>query len=100
VTDISRGDPHMLGQERLDAVGAEPAAVDVGEQRARIASRRFLEPCLEGAPCVGGQWRTSFLPSFADTSHMRSSAEVDGVSVEADQLRETQACLAANSSKA
>ena len=45
----------MLGQKRLDAVSAEPAPVHVGEQRARATARRFLEPCLEGAPRVRGQ---------------------------------------------
>src|SRR5712671_87593 len=83
----------MLGQERLDAVGAEPAPVDVEEQRARAAARRFLEPSMEGAPRVRGQRRTSFLSPFAEASHMRAGAEMDGIPVEADQLGEAQACL-------
>jgi hypothetical protein len=35
----------------------------------------------------------AFLSTFADASHMRASAEMDGVPVEADQLGEAQACL-------
>src|SRR5262249_29817651 len=83
----------MLGQERLDAVGAEPAPVHVREQRTRAAARRFLEPCLEGASRIGGQRRTSFLSPFADASHMRAGAEMDRIPIEADQLGEAQACL-------
>ena len=83
----------MLGQERLDAVGTEPAPVHVGEQCARSPPRRLLEPCLEGDPGVRGQRRASFLPPFADASHMGASAEMDGIPVEADQLGEAQASL-------
>jgi hypothetical protein len=83
----------MFGQERLDAVGAEPAPVHVGEQRARIAARGFLEPRLERAPGVRGQRRASFLSPFADASYMRACAEMDGIPVETDQLGEAQACL-------
>jgi tripartite-type tricarboxylate transporter receptor subunit TctC len=72
----------MLGQERLDAVGTEPAPVHVGEQCARSPPRRLLEPCLESDPDVCGQRRASFLPPFADASHMGASAEMDGVPVE------------------
>lgn len=35
----------------------------------------------------------SFLPTFADTPHMRAAAEMDGVPVQADQLGEAQAGL-------
>src|SRR6516225_7365151 len=83
----------MLGQERLDAVGAEPTPVHVGEQCARPASRRFLEPRLKGDPRVRSQRRATFLSPLADTSHMRAGAEMDGVPVQTDQLGETQACL-------
>src|SRR6266566_6629738 len=83
----------MLGQERLDAVGAEPGPVHVGEQRVCAAASRFLEPCLEGAPRERGQRRASLLSPFADASHMRAGAKMDGIPVEADQLGEAQACL-------
>jgi hypothetical protein len=83
----------MLGQKRLDAVSAEPAPVHVGEQRARGAAYRFLEPCLEGAPRVRGQRRASFLSPFTDASHMRAGAEMNGIPVETDQLGEAQAGL-------
>src|ERR1700674_1369424 len=87
------GGTHLLGQERLDAVGTEPPPVHVGEQCARSPPRRLLEPCLESDPNVRGQRRTSFLPPFADASHTGASAEMDGVPVEADQLGESQASL-------
>jgi hypothetical protein len=40
-----------------------------------------------------GQRRASFLSSFADASHMRADAEMDGIPVEADQFGEAQAGL-------
>jgi len=83
----------MLGQERLDAVGAEPPPVQVGEQGAGAVPRRLVEPRPEsdsGVPC---QWGASFLPAFADAPHVRAGAEMDGVPVQADQLGEAQAGL-------
>ena len=76
----------MLGQERLDAVGAETAPVHIGEESTRSAPRRLLEPCLESDPRVRSQRRASFLPPFADTSHVSAGAEMDGFPVQADQL--------------
>ena len=46
-----------------------------------------------------GKWRASFLSTFSDALHMRAGAEVDGISVEADQLGQAQAVWAASSSK-
>src|SRR5215472_11878498 len=83
----------MLGEKGLDTVGAEPAAVDIGEQRTCAAARRFLEPLLDCAPRVRSQRRAPFLSSFANASHMRAGAEMDGIPVEADQLAEAQAGL-------
>jgi hypothetical protein len=42
---------------------------------------------------VRGKWRASFLSTFSDALHMRAGAEVDGISVEADQLGQAQAGL-------
>jgi hypothetical protein len=83
----------MFGQERLDAVGAQSAPMHVGEQRIRMVTRWFLEPGFEGAARVRGQWRTSLLPSLADTSHMGPDAEMDGIPVEIDQFGKAQAGL-------
>src|SRR5262245_30865123 len=83
----------MLGEKGLDTVGAEPAAVDIGEQRTCAAARRFLEPFLDCAPRVRSQRRAPFLSSFANASHMRAGAEMDGIPVEADQLAKAQAGL-------
>src|ERR1700758_3035765 len=83
----------MLGQKRLDAVGTESAPVHFGEQRGGAMPRRFLEPRLEGLSRVRGERRASFLSPFADTSHMRAGAEMDGILVEADELGKAQACL-------
>jgi hypothetical protein len=83
----------MLGQKRLDAVGAQPTTVHIREQRVCAVARRFLEPCLEGAPRVRGSWRASFLSTFPGASHMRAGAEMDGIPVEADQLGQAQAGL-------
>jgi hypothetical protein len=54
MTDICRGRHDMLGQKRLDAVGAKPTAVHGGEQRVCAVARWFLEPCLERALRVRG----------------------------------------------
>src|ERR1700751_1677901 len=65
----------------------------VGEQSRSSLPYRFLEPCLERTPSERGQRRGPFLPPLADTPHMSAGAEVDGVSVEADQLGETKTRL-------
>src|SRR5271157_2021027 len=83
----------MLGQKRLDTVGAEPTPMHVGEQCARAAACRFLEPGLESSPRVRSQRRASFLSTFANASHMRAGADMDGIPVEANQLGEAQARL-------
>lgn len=83
----------MFGQERLDAVGAQSAPMHVGEQRVRMVTRRFLQPGFESAARERGQWRTSLLPSLADTSQMGPDAEMDGIPVEIDQFGKAQAGL-------
>ena len=40
-----------------------------------------------------GQRRASFLSTFSNASHKRAGAEVDGIPVEAGQLRQVQASL-------
>lgn len=59
------GDTYMLGQERLDAVGAQSAPMQVGEQGASAASLRLVDPGMEGELGVPCQWGASFLPAFA-----------------------------------
>src|SRR5580704_16930157 len=86
----------MLGQKRLDAVGAEPPTVHVGEQSCCSLPYWLLEPCLEGLPGDRGQRSGPLLPPFADTAHMSTGAEVDVVPVEANQFGEAQACLGRN----
>src|SRR5579859_1417501 len=86
----------MLRQKRLDAVGAEPPTVHVGEQNCCSLLYRLLEPCLEGLPGDRGQWSSPLFSPFADTAHMSTGAEVDVVPVEANQFREAQACLGRN----
>jgi hypothetical protein len=48
---------------------------------------------LEVAACVRGQWRASFLSSFAHASHMRDGAEIDSIACRDCQLGEAQPCL-------
>ena len=72
------GGTYMLGEERLDTVGTEPAPCTLGNS-ARSASRRFLGPCLENGPRVRGQRCASFLSPFADASHMSAGAKMDVV---------------------
>src|SRR5262245_20617370 len=87
------GDTRVLDQKRLDAVRAKPTPVHVGEQCLRLSSRRFPEPCLEGATCVRGQRCASFLPPLANAPHVGTGTKMDGVPVEPDQLGEAQSCL-------
>lgn len=73
----------MLSQQGLDAVGTEPAPVQVGEQRCCNGS---LSHCLERAPSECGQRSGPLLPTFTDASYVCTRPEVDGIPVEASQL--------------
>ena len=83
----------MLCQQRLDAVGTEPAPVHVGEQRCCSLPYRFLEPCLERTPSERGQRSGPLLAPFADASHVCARPKVDGIPVKASQLGEAQSRL-------
>ncbi|BBU33328.1 hypothetical protein BTHE68_70620 (plasmid) [Burkholderia sp. THE68] len=83
----------MLGEEGLDTVSAKPASMHIGKQRSRVAARRLTGPGLEDALHVRCQWCTPFLSTLADTPHMSSNAEVNGIPVEVDKFRKTQASL-------
>src|SRR5215467_6291893 len=87
------GDLQMLGQQRLNAVGTEPAPVHVREQGTRSAPHGLLNPCLKGTSSARGERRASFLPTFADTSHVGTGTQMYGVQIETDQLGKAQACL-------
>jgi hypothetical protein len=77
-------------QQRLHAVGAEPATVHIREE-SRCASRcGLLEPVTKGLLCNLCERRTSLFAALANALHMRTLAEYYRVSVKGDDLRDPQ----------
>lgn len=86
-------DAHMLSQQRLDAVRAELASLQVGEQGAGTMPRRLIEPSLKCDSGVSCQRGTSLFAAFTHAPDMRTDAEMNGFPAQADQLGEAQARL-------
>jgi hypothetical protein len=85
--------PDVLGEQILDRVGAETAAVDGWEQRRCPAAWWFLQPVLHRSADLACKRGAPFLAAFADASNMRAGAEHDVAAIKAGDLRKAQARL-------
>src|SRR5690606_5719833 len=83
----------MLGEQILDRVGAEAAAMDRRKQRRCSAAWRCLQPALHRGADLACERRAPFLAALADASDVRAGAEGDIAAVEAGNLRKAQTRL-------
>src|ERR1051326_5384540 len=83
----------VVGDAVFDGVATEVLAGDGREQRVKWRAVSFAEPHAQYLNRLADEWCSPFLPSFANTVHVRSGTKRNVSAGEAGQFRDPESSL-------
>jgi hypothetical protein len=83
----------VFGHQPFDGVWADGAAARTGEDWRVGREREFSKPSVENRDDLASKWGAAKLTPFAETANVGASAEQHMLTLESDQLRNSEASL-------
>src|SRR5215471_9508405 len=83
----------VLGEEALDRIAAQPTSADAGKDWAIGQTVAFAQPSFEGLSCFRAEWGATLFSAFPEAAHVGARSQHDILTVEPDQLGNSQTGL-------